>query len=57
MDLSLTVTVYLPGFKVVTFLPAFFSVIVNPGPVVPESLVALGRGCRGGAASATRRGE
>src|SRR5215210_4232847 len=40
-DLSLTVIVYLPAFKVLTFTPAFLSVIVKPGPVVPLSLVAL----------------
>jgi hypothetical protein len=43
----------LPGLSVVTFLPAFLSVIVKPGPVVPESLVALRAvNAVGGAASA-----
>jgi hypothetical protein len=37
-DLFETVIVYLPGLSLVTFFPAFLSVIVSPGPVVPVSL-------------------
>ena len=39
-DLSLTVSVYLPGASRVTRFPAFLSVTVNPGPVVPVIFVA-----------------
>src|ERR687897_795452 len=52
-DLSVTVIVYLPGFSVLTFTPAFLSVIVKPGPVVPTSFVGLMPTPAEGATSAT----
>jgi 4a-hydroxytetrahydrobiopterin dehydratase len=53
-DLSETVIVYLPGASLETFLPAFFTVIVIPGPVTAASFVAVGpAGAASGMASAT----
>ena len=37
-DLSLITNVTLPALSFVTFLPAFVSVIVKPGPTVPVEL-------------------
>jgi hypothetical protein len=53
-DLSATVIVYFPGLRVLTFVPAFFTVIVIPGPVVPASLVTVvPAGAERGTASAS----
>ena len=55
----MTVIVYLPGFRRVTFVPAFLTVIVKPGPVTPVSLIGVvavvPAGAESGSARAAKR--
>src|SRR5262245_40720464 len=41
VERSLTTIRYIPGARRVTRFPAFVSVIVNPGPTVPRSIVTF----------------